>query len=327
MKIAITAPTGHIGSKLVELLQEQGRHQLVLLCRDPSKVEKAVANGARVAQGDLRDPMYVVDATRGVDVLFWLTPPNNAVADMMVYHHKLAENAARAIRQNKLKRVVNLSAIGANIPRGVGPIAGLHEVEDTLTEACEDADCAITHLRAAFFQENFEVFAPEISKSGTIALPVSGGAKSSMVATADIAKAAARLLTDTTWRGVNIKELVGPREYTFSEAAGIIGEAIGKDVHHMEVSPEQARTELKEHGASQDMAESYVEMYQAFDKGIVKPSATRGDVIKADTELEEFARDTLAREVADETPTAKTVRAAVADLKAGKKPPKGERHG
>ena len=40
MKIAITTPTGHIGSGLVQHLLDKGGHELTLLCRDPEKVKQ-----------------------------------------------------------------------------------------------------------------------------------------------------------------------------------------------------------------------------------------------------------------------------------------------
>ncbi|MCC6574237.1 MAG: NmrA family NAD(P)-binding protein [Planctomycetes bacterium] len=312
MKIAITAPTGHIGRKLVDRLLDHGRCQVILLCRHPDKVEGAVADGAKVFKGDLRDPHFVEVATQGVDALFWLTPPNDKAEDFHAYQKKLGLNAAQAIRRNKIKRVVNLSAIGAQLDKGTGPIAGLHDVEVIIESACQAVGCNLTHLRAAFFQENFEVFAPEIGKTGTIALPVRAEARAPMVSTADIADVAADLLLDDTWRGCHVKEVVGPREYSFREAAKIIGKAVGRPVHFEQVSADAARHAMEEHGVSHDVAENYVEMYQALDKGLMRPSPASDEAVTAPTDLEDFARDKLAREVADETPTKKTATGAAA---------------
>ncbi|MCX5770924.1 MAG: NAD(P)H-binding protein, partial [Candidatus Hydrogenedentes bacterium] len=75
MKITIAAPTGHIGSKVADILLERGV-KVVLLSRYPDKVRHFVDRGAEVVQGTLEDPAFVSRATRNVDALFWLTPPN-----------------------------------------------------------------------------------------------------------------------------------------------------------------------------------------------------------------------------------------------------------
>ena len=49
-----------------------------------------------------------------------------------------------------------------------------------------------------------------------------------MVATRDIADAAARALKGRDWNGVVVRELLGPRDLSHVEATRIIGERIGK---------------------------------------------------------------------------------------------------
>ena len=77
--IAITTPTGKIGSQVTQRLLEAAENkdiQLVLLARHPETMQHFVARGARVEQGSLDDPEFVVRATRDADTLFWLTPQN-----------------------------------------------------------------------------------------------------------------------------------------------------------------------------------------------------------------------------------------------------------
>ena len=58
-----------------------------------------------------------------------------------------------------------------------------------------------------------------------------------MVATRDIADAAAKALKARDWKGVVVRELLGPRDLSYAEATRIIGEKIGKpDLRYVQFS-------------------------------------------------------------------------------------------
>jgi uncharacterized protein YbjT (DUF2867 family) len=298
MKIAITTPTGNIGSWLVENLLHEGGHQLRLLCRDPVKVRKFTRRGAGAVKGDLNDPEYVVDATRGVDLLFWLTPPRFDADDFVGCQRRLGDIAAAAIRANRIPRVVNLSSLGAQHAAGHGPVAGLHDIEQKLNAAVLEVGGSICHLRPAAFYENYFMALSSIRTDGAIYLPVPGDAKLAMIATRDVADAAASVVTDTSWRGVQVRELYA-REYSHDEAARIIGEALGKAVRHVQVPPEAAVQALRQFGASESTARAFVEMYQSIPRGLLAPELSREQAIIGATPLEQFARATIAPAVQD----------------------------
>ena len=109
MKIALTAPTGNIGRKLVGELQEDGSHELILLARSPSRLAEEQARGAIVVQGDLQDSAYVESATQGVDSLFWVIPPDLTTTDQPAWYRAVSASGAQAIRANAIRRVVLVS--------------------------------------------------------------------------------------------------------------------------------------------------------------------------------------------------------------------------
>jgi uncharacterized protein YbjT (DUF2867 family) len=115
-----------------------------------------------------------------------------------------------------------------------------------------------------------------------------------MIATRDVADAAADALTDTDWHGVRTKPLHGPRDYTYNEAADIIGKAVGRPVKFVTVSYEQAREQLLGMGVSENVTDRYLEMYEAFEAGRVVSEHPRSPDTTTPTTFEEFARDTLA---------------------------------
>lgn len=62
MRIAVTTPTGNVGSRIVRLLVQAGVRP-VLLLRDPGKLDPELRELVDTEPGDLGDADYVVRAT------------------------------------------------------------------------------------------------------------------------------------------------------------------------------------------------------------------------------------------------------------------------
>ena len=290
MRVAVTAPTGNIGRPLVERLLEAGAGpDLVLLARHPEKLAHAAARGAAVRAGSLRDAAFVAEATRGADVLFWLTPPNYAAPDLRAWYGALGRNAAAAIEANRIPRVVHLSSIGAQLERGTGPIVGLHDVEAMLDAVCPN----VTHLRPAAFFQNFLWQVPSIKGMGAIFMPVAGSARSAMVDTRDVAAVAAERLLDAGWTGRSTWGLHGPADVSYDEAAATFSAATGRRIAHVQITPEQAREALLGMGMSPDAADAMLDLYRAVSDGTLVSEEPRSPATTTPTTLADFARDIL----------------------------------
>ena len=114
-----------------------------------------------------------------------------------------------------------------------------------------------------------------------------------MIATEDIAKAVVRALTSKPEPGVHVETLVGPRDYSFEEAANIIGQTLGQPVRHVQVSDDDAREHFLQAGSSLDVAERMVEMYQSFERGSLAMEATPADAVTMPMSFEQFAQQVL----------------------------------
>jgi uncharacterized protein YbjT (DUF2867 family) len=288
MKIAIIAPSGNIGRPLTARLLDAGT-EVTLLARTPAKVKDFEERGARVLEGSLADQAFVTEATGGSDALFWLTPPDFASTDHRAYQKRLGENAAAAIKANSISRVVNLSSTGAQLPTGAGPVSGLHHVENLLNAVARN----ITHLRPGFFMENFLGQLDSIKNMGSVFMPVSGDFRTPMIATRDIAEAAAKRLLDRSWTGRTVLALHGPADLSLNEAAATLSEAIEMPVAHVKVTPVEAREALLGMGASPNVADEMVELYTSWDQGLFKPAEHRTGETTTPTTLAEFASEVL----------------------------------
>ncbi len=288
MNIAITAPTGHIGSQLVHRLLASGT-QLTLLVRDRRKVAEHAKRGAKVAEGSLTDASFVIEATKGAEALFWLTPPHLRSDDLRAHQAELGRNAAESVRRNRISHVVNISSIGADLGRGAGPVDGLHDVERALDAAATN----VTHLRCGFFMENFLFSAEAIKKDGCVYLPVRADTRAPMIATRDIAEVAAEYLLEKDLRGRRVVYVYGPADLTFAEAAATLTKVVGRPVRHVTVTPEQAIAAMVQMGMSAQVAGLMAELDQALDSGHLLSGTPAGPDRRTRTTFEQFAREVI----------------------------------
>ncbi len=290
MKIAVTTPSGHVGSAVVNYLLDLGSSiRVKLLCRRPEKLKAFVQRGAETAVGAQDDVDYMLQATGDVDALFWATPPGYGSDDVRAFQNRLATAASTASRANEIPRVVNLSSIGAHLASGVGPINGLHDVERRFDEAATN----VTHLRPGFFFENLLWQLDSIRKWGRISLPISGTQRYPMIATRDIGRVAATRLADSKWTGQWVRELHGPTDLSFQEAAEILSKVLDRKITYVRCDRQEMRLMLLESAMSENAADLMLEMYDAVDTGKLRTTQPRSAETTTPTTLEEFAREVI----------------------------------
>lgn len=269
MKIAINTPNGNIGRPLVNQLLHAGQ-ELILLTRRPEKTGPLADRGATVHEGDLLDEGFVVQATKGVDVLFWLSPADPTVKDFRRHQDKIAQICLKAVTANKISRVMTLSSVGGQLTEGTGPILGLGHLERML----DKTNSKVTHVRPNYFMENLLQSLETIAADGMIFLPFSGSIEYDMIATRDIAEVCGDRLLIENWDKRTIIELAGPKSVSHNAAATAIGKAIGKEVKHVEIADGDFRGAMAKYGVSESAADVFLEMYDGFKKGTIQHETT-----------------------------------------------------
>ena len=291
--IAVLGANGNVGSKVSEQLLAKG-HQVRALGRSAGKLAGLNAKEAEVRLGDAADAAFLTEAFRGADAAFTLLPPNPVSSDYLDDMRRNGEAIARAAGDAGLTHLVALSSVGADRPSGTGPIAGLHAHEQRLRPLAARGVNVLV-LRPGYFFENALAVLGLIKHQG-----VNGGAMAPdtalpMIASADIADAATRALDARDWTGFQVRELLGPRDYTQAEVTRIIGEAIGRpDLSYVRFPYGDYAAALVQAGLSQNVAELYAEMEKAFDDGIVRSVEGRKASNTTPTTFEQFARQVLA---------------------------------
>jgi uncharacterized protein YbjT (DUF2867 family) len=286
MRIAVTTPTGNIGSRVAETLIEAGA-DLTLLARDPSRLPEDVRARATVRQGTLEDADFVREATAGADALFLLIPPTYTTDDWAAFQLGIGRAAADAVRANGIRRVVLLSSGGAHRD-DLFAVSRLGQVERMLEEAAPD----VVSLRAGFFMENFLAAVPTIADHGAIYMSLGPDTSLAMVATRDIGDVAARWLLDAGWSGHHVAGVHGPADLTPADVARAFSAVLGREVRYVQVSEEDARQALRGMGASEHVADEYSRLFTALDRHAADREP-RTPETTTPTTIEAWARETL----------------------------------
>lgn len=287
----VTGATGNIGKVLAEKLLAAG-HRVRVIGRSEERLRSLTDKGAESSVGSLDDADFLTRAFEGARVVFTLIPPNLTAEDFRSYQNLVGEAQAAAIERAGVKHVVNLSSMGGHLAEGTGPIKGLYDHEQRLNRM---PDLNVVHLRPTFFMENLLMGIDIIKKMG-----VNGGAARAddatpMIATRDIAEAAAQLMLKPTFTGKQARELLGPRDYTMVEVTRAIGKAIGREnLQYLQVPYEVVRQAMVGQGLSENVAAELVELARASNEGLLKPTEARSAENTTPTTIEEFAAEIFA---------------------------------
>jgi len=262
--IAILGATGNVGGKIADILIKKGE-PVRLIARSADKLRTVVGKQATAFAGDATNAEFLVKAFKDVDAVFTLIPPNPNAPDFMKHADKIGESIARALEIQKVKYVVNLSSVGAELPAGTGPIKGLHNMEERLNRIM---GLNVRHLRAAYFMENLLGNIELIKTRGIIGQALRGDLKIPMIATRDIASYAADCLVKRDFTGSSVRYLEGQRELSMIEATEIIRGKIGQHGLSYAMFPyDDAEKGMVAMGLSPDMSRQYIEMSKAFNEG------------------------------------------------------------
>jgi uncharacterized protein YbjT (DUF2867 family) len=265
--ITIVGATGNVGGKVADILTKKGE-PVRLVARSASRLRAKVGMQATAFAGDANNTEFLVKAFKDADAVFTLIPPDPKASDFVSYAAGIGESIARALEIAKVKYVVNLSSIGAELSAGTGPIKALHAMEERLNRI---KGLNVLHLRASYFMENLLWNIDLIRAKGITGSAISGDLKMPMIATRDIAVYAADRLVKRDFLGSTVHDLQGPRDLTMTEAAKIMGSRIDKPGLSYVMFPyDEAERGMVAAGLSPDMSRQYIEMSKAFNDGRIK---------------------------------------------------------
>jgi uncharacterized protein YbjT (DUF2867 family) len=280
---AIIGVTGHVGGATARELLAAGAPVRAVV-RDPRQGRAWRERGADVAVADLTDRTALAAALTGAGGAFVMLPtvPTFTDAD----HRGMADSIAAAVADAGVRHVVVLSAFGADLPDGTGPIRWLHHLERRLG----GTGAVVTALRSPHFQEKVEALLPAVTGAGVYpVLADSADVPMPMAATRDIGAAAARALLSPSGTS-EVVDLEAPA-YTERQVAERLGALLGTTLQVVTVPRSGWSDALTGAGVPPLLAAELVELADADNRGILRPRGDRR--VRATTELDDTLREVV----------------------------------
>lgn len=287
--IAVMGASGNVGSRVANLLlaQDQG----VRVLEHHRKLEGLAERGAEVLTGDALNLDGLQALFSDADAALVVLPDNVADPRYVSNRSQMSRAIVRALGDQGVGHVVALSSLGADRDRGVGQVAGLHELEESLF-GLHNAN--MLALRAAWHMENLLTVVPMVKEQKMNGSAIKGDHRFPMIATVDIAERAAQHLLHRDFTGHTVKTVLGPEPRTMNEATQALGDALGiPDLPYVEFPPEGVKAALQGIGMSEEFASLLVESQIAINEGRVTEGVERTMENTTPTRLEDFLQNAL----------------------------------
>lgn len=262
--LLIVGATGTIGRHLVQHLLDL-RQPVRVLARDPAKA--AALGKVEVVQGDLSKPETLTAAFAGIEKVFVLAPPVPNLAAL----EGAAFDAAKAAGA---RRIVYLSNFGAG---AFGTPDMLWHWHGESERRLRNLGLAWTILRPARFMTDVPFPWSWDKEGGVLAEPLGAG-KVTMIAPEDIVAVAAKALLEPGHDG-QIYELTSAEALGGAEIAAALGNAAGKPVRFVDITPAAAREAMIAMGLPPFLVEFVPEYYASVREGRWYVTSTAADVL------------------------------------------------
>lgn len=274
----LTGATGRVGSAVAQRLLEGGAPVRVLV-RRPEAADRWVRLGAEARVLRLTDRAALGEAVAGSAGVFAMLPFDLTVDDLDAHADSIIDAIVGAVADQRVPHVVMLSAGGADLAEGTGPITGLHRMEQALLST----GTVLTALRSGHFQEKVGDMLDMARSSGVYPVfAASADVPFSMGATRDLGAVAARALLSPPTASEAV-DVIGP-SYSERQVAGVLGAALGRDLDVVELPEPAWIPALTDAGFRPHVAASLADLYRADEQGLLAPRGDRSVRIGTDIE-------------------------------------------
>jgi NAD(P)H dehydrogenase (quinone) len=215
-------------------LKERIGNGFVVTVRDTAKAADLAASGVAVRAGDFDKADEVARAIEGADTILLMATLGTTEQRVKQY-----KNVIDAAKRQGIKRIAFVGYL-ADQPRS--PFPSTPSILQTLAYMREQGFAPI-NLRNGNYAEAGLMTATRALQSGKIVSPAGSG-KISYVTRRDLARATARILTETGNEGKDFA-LTGPKAYGHEELAAALSEIAGKKIVYEDISPESYKAQLE----------------------------------------------------------------------------------
>jgi uncharacterized protein YbjT (DUF2867 family) len=243
--ILVTGASGTVGSQVVRGLLQQGTAFCAGVHSRPLEIE-----GVESRTLDFDRPETLGPALEGVRTVY------------LVSYETLHEKAmVTAARDAGVERIVKQSAWRAGDEAFI--VGRWHrEVEREI----EGSGMAWTFLRPNMFMQNLVTVHGESIREENAFYESAGDARVSYIDVRDVARVAARVLTERGHDG-RAYDLSGREAVTHAAIAEMLTQALGRTIRFVRISDEEFRQRWTSQGASEEEAEAWVDISRYFRTG------------------------------------------------------------
>ena len=248
--VAVTGATGALGGAVARLLAEAGIPQR-LLARHTARLPELPGTPSYAIQ--YSDRAHACRALEGVQTLFMVSAAESQ------YRRRDQRTFVDAAVDAGVQHIVYTSFMGA-APDAVFTLARDHW--DT-EEHIKAKGIRYTFLRDCLYQDSLPTF---VGRDGVLRGPAGTG-RVAAVARADIARVAAKVLSEPQEHTDAVYTLTGPAALSFDEIAGILTRVTGSKVNFHNETPEEALESRSTSGVPTWQVEAWVSTYTAVAAG------------------------------------------------------------
>lgn len=227
--ICILGGTGFVGRYLVTRLYNQG-YQVKLLTRHRERHrEFIVMPTAKLVEANVHDQEALAQQFAGVDAVINLVAIlNGSEAEFRKVHVELPRKIVAACQQAGVKRLLHMSALGAD-EKAPSLYQRTKAEGEGLVHQAGGKELAVTSFRPSIIfgrdDHFFSMFADMLKLFPVMPLPCAG-TRFSPVYVEDVAQAIVKALGNPATYGQRL-ELCGPKTYTFKELVEYAGQLVG----------------------------------------------------------------------------------------------------
>ncbi|TDN36819.1 SDR family oxidoreductase [Hymenobacter sp. UV11] len=261
--VLVTGATGQYGTKVLEHLLHKGieAQHISALVRDAAKGQTLQDQGIELRVGDYADVDSLVQAFQGVDTLLLVSSNDRGAVENRTVHHLNVIHAAKAAQ---VKHLVYTSFVTKPAFQHLA-IADFLTSHAQTEQAIKDSGLPYTILQNGIYLEMIPIFAgSQVAETGLILFPAQEG-KASWVLRAELAEAAAHVLT-TKGHKNQTYVLANTEATSFQAIAKDLSGSLGKDVRYQSPPVEEFQAILQQAG----VPEMYIGMFTMWASAVAQ---------------------------------------------------------
>ena len=249
--ILVTGAAGKTGKAVLDALTRTG-HPARAWLRRPEQAHDLKA--ADTVVGDLADSRLWQEACRGIEAIYLICP------NMYPRELEVSRLALESARLAGVRHIVYHSVLHPQTEE-----MPHHWQKLRVEEEIFRAGLPFTILQPCAYMQNVLGYLDEIAAKGRYVVPYNVRARFSLVDLADVALAAARILTESGHDGA-IYELAGPAHLSSEEIALTLGERLGSPVDAVQIPLEAWESSASSGGMFTETVRALAAMFRYYDR-------------------------------------------------------------